>query len=119
MKKQVTKEQFIKAYRSAGLWFVVLYMEAFLIRIDELRDNVLKTKLIEEIYNNGEGPDKDEAGTRTRVNSLLRIIEATRVIEVLKVAIHSTKIKSDFSDAVSKADNLLKRIETGEFIIPE
>ncbi|SFG95829.1 hypothetical protein [Sporolactobacillus nakayamae] len=63
MKKQMFKKQFINAYRSAGLWFVTLYMEAFLRRIDELRDRNKKTKLIEEIYNNGEGPDKDESGT--------------------------------------------------------
>ncbi|WP_035287996.1 hypothetical protein [Clostridium sp. KNHs214] len=91
MKRQITNDQFIKAYRSAGLWFVGLYMEAFLLRIDDLRDDVLKTKFIEEIYNNGQGFDKDESGTRTRVNSLLRIIEGDRVIEALEVVINSSR----------------------------
>lgn len=34
MKESITDKQFINSYRSAGLWFVALYMEAFLLRID-------------------------------------------------------------------------------------
>lgn len=119
MKKHITKDQFITAYRSAGLWFVVIYMEVFLLSINELRDDVLKTKIIEEIYNKGKNSDKDESGTRTRVNSLLRIIEGNRVIEALEVAIHSTRLSNDYPDGINLAKDLLKRIQTGEFIIPE
>jgi hypothetical protein len=76
MKKQITQKQFINSYRSAGLWFVALFMEAFLLRIVEIRDPIRISKLIEEIYNNGQSSDKEEVGTRTRVNCLFRIIEA-------------------------------------------
>lgn len=63
MKESITDKQFINSYRSAGLWFVALYMEAFLLRIDELDDDLLKTKLIEEIYDNGENTfDKEISG---------------------------------------------------------
>ena len=51
-------------------------MESFLLRIDELRDPNNKTRLIEEIYDNGQGFDKDEEGTRTRVNSRLLVFKA-------------------------------------------
>jgi len=117
MKKQISQKQFINAYRSAGLWFVALYMEAFLRRIDELRDRNKKTKLIEEIYNNGEGPDKDESGTRTRVSCLHRIIEAGRVIEALEIAAGSERLRNDFPDAANEAEDLLKRIKSGEVVI--
>lgn len=119
MKKQITQKQFINSYRSAGLWFVALFMEAFLLRIDELHDPYKKTKLIEEIYNNGKGFDKEEGGTRTRVNCLFRIIEAGRVIEALDVAVASARLRNDFRDASNQAEDLLKRIKSGEFVIPE
>jgi len=116
MKNTITDKQFINSYRSAGLWFVALYMEAFILRIDELRGDVLKTKLVEEIYDNGENTfDKDIGGTRTRVNALYRIIKAGRINEVLKLASNSIKLNKDFPEAAKEASYLLKRIETGEF----
>ena len=115
----ISEAQFQKAYRSAGLWFVALYMEAFLLRIDELRDDVKKAHLIDEIYDNGGNADKDESGTRTRVNSLWRIIEAGRVVQALEVAANSDRLKNDFHDAYETANDLLNRINNGEFVIPE
>ncbi|WML52378.1 hypothetical protein RCG17_23845 [Neobacillus sp. PS3-12] len=119
MKKQITQKQFINSYRSAGLWFVALFMESFLLRIDELCDPNKKTKLIEELYNNGQAFDKDEGGTRTRVNCLFRIIESGRIVEALETAAVSERLRRDFPDAANKAENLLKRIKSGEFNIPE
>jgi hypothetical protein len=120
MKKEISKKQFINAYRSAGLWFVGLYMEAFLIRIDELRDNIQRTKLIEEIYDNGENAfDRDIGGTRTRVNSLKRIIEAGRVNEALEEVIKSNRVTRENPEAVKRAKDLLEIIESGELNISE
>jgi hypothetical protein len=119
MKKQMTQKQFINSYRSAGLWFVALFMEAFLLRIDELNDPNKKTKLIEEIYNNGQSFDKNEGGTRTRVNCLFRIIKAGRVIEALDVAVASERLRKDFPDAAKQAEDLLKRIKSGDIAILE
>lgn len=93
-------------------------MEVFLLRIDELRDSNKKTKLIEEIYNNGQGSDKEVGGTRTRVNCLLRIIEAGREIEALEVAVTSERLRNDFPDAAKQAEDLLKRIQCDDFVIP-
>ena len=119
MAKFISESQFQIAYRSAALWFVALYTEAFLLRIHELKDEVFKTKLIEEIYNNGEAFDDKESGTRTRVNSLWRIIESGRTIQALEVAAKSSRLKNDFFDAYETANDLLKRIKTGEFVMPE
>jgi hypothetical protein len=119
MSQSISEAQFQNAYRSAGLWFVALYMEAFLLRIDELRDDVKKTHLIEEIYDNGDNADKYEGGTRTRVNSLWRIIDSGRTIQALEVAINSDRLRHDFRDAYEAANDLLNRIKCGEFVIPE
>ena len=119
MKKKISDKQFIQAYRSAGLWFVALYMEAFILRYDELQDDIKKIYITSEIYNNGNGPDKDEGGTRTRVNSLLRIIDSGRIIEALEVAANSSRLKSDFPNAVKTAVELLSRISSGELVLPE
>lgn len=112
--KQISDKQFTNCYRSAGLWFVALYMEAFILRINELKDSVSKTKFIEEIYNNGDNTfDKDVSATRTRVNCLLRIIESGRVIEALEVVVNS-RLKKQFPEAVYEAEKLLERISTGD-----
>jgi hypothetical protein len=119
MKKNISDKQFVQAYRSAGLWFVALYMEAFILRFDELQDEIKKMYMITEIYDNGDGPDKDEGGTRTRVNSLLRIIESGRIIEALEVAAESSRLMTDFPNAVRTAIELLNRINNGSFVLPE
>jgi len=116
MRKRISDKQFVQAYRSAGLWFVALYMEAFLLRMDELQDEVKKTYLIAEIFDNGNGPDKKERGTRTRVDCLLRIIESERIIEALEIASTSSKIDPQ---AAMTAYELLSRIKTGKFVLPE
>lgn len=115
----ITDKQFQNAYRSAGLWFVALYTEAFLIRIDELKDEIKRTHLVEEIFDNGEGFDKEESGTRTRVNSLWRIIRAGRIIQALEVAVSSSRLQREFPEAAKTACDLLSRIENGSFTVPE
>ncbi len=115
----ITEKQFQNAYRSAGLWFVALYTEAFLIRIDELQDEIKKTHLVEEIFNNGEGFDKEECGTRTRVNSLWRIIRAGRIMQALELAANSSRLHREFPEAANAARDLLSRIENGSFAVPE
>jgi hypothetical protein len=56
-------DQFDNTYNSANPWFVLLYMEAFLIRWDELIDDEKRKLLISEIYNGGDGPDANYTGT--------------------------------------------------------
>lgn len=93
-------------------------MEAFILRINELKDSVSKTKFIEEIYNDGDNEfDKEISATRTRVNCLLRIIESGRAIEALEVVVNS-KLNKQFPEAVYEAEKLSRRIRNGEIIIP-
>ena len=118
MIKKISEKQFKIAYRSAGLGFVGCYMEAFLLRMDELQDKLLKKKLIEEIYDNGENTfDKKIGGTITRVNCLLRIIEAGRVVEALEIVASSKYLLKINPYPVSEAKSLLKRINDGEYCI--
>jgi hypothetical protein len=116
MKKRISDRQFIQAYRSAGLWFVALYMEAFILRMDELQDEVKKTYLIAEIFNNGNGPDKNERSTRTRLDCLFRIIESDRITEVLEIASTSSKIDPQ---AAKTAHELLRKIKAKIFVLPK
>ena len=64
-------------------------------RIDELQDDVKKTHLIEEIYDNYQNADKYESGTRTRVNCLWRIINSEEHL-ILEVAANSNRLRNDF-----------------------
>ncbi|NCB62149.1 MAG: hypothetical protein EOM52_00795 [Clostridia bacterium] len=118
MSQGMSEAQFINAYHSAALWFVAMYMEAFLLRMDELEDTAKKDGLIKEIYAKGGNADKDENGTRARVNALWRIIKSGRVIQVLEIASTSDKLKNEFSEACETAKDLLKRIKNGDFVIP-
>ena len=117
---QMNDEQFEGACNSSGLWFVGMYMEAFLLRLDELEDKNLKSKLIEEIYDNGENTfDKKIGGTRTRVNSLYRIITGNRVVDALESVIKSDRVSKENPQAITDAQDLLKKIEKGEISVYE
>ena len=112
----LTDKQFINAYRSAGLWFVALYMEAFIVRKEAHMDSLAKRKLIEEIYNDGDNTfDKGIDATRTRVNSLIRIIRSGRASEALEIASLSDRLHKEFPEAAETAGDLLLRIDLGKF----
>lgn len=68
MREIISDAQFIRSYRTAGLWFVGMYVEAFLLRFDEVEDDDKRARLIDEIYDNGRNADEDLTGARARVN---------------------------------------------------
>lgn len=116
----ITYLQFEQAYRSAGGWFLALYMEAFLLRIKDLNNDLdNKKKLIDEIYNNGDGPDNDRSGTITRVNAMMRIINGKRVMDALEKAAFSEKLLNEFYEAYETANVLIERINHGAYNLEE
>lgn len=108
---KISNKQFVNAYRSAGLWFVVIYMEPAILRIEELRNLESKNKFIEEMYDNNIG------ATRTRVNCLLKIIKSGRIKEVLQIATNSTRLNNKYPEAIIKAGILLEKIKNNEIDI--
>lgn len=116
-KEPRTIEKIDDDIRSAGQTFLGIRLSDMLGRIVELDDRNLKNKLIEEYFNNQIGTyDEKIGGTRTRVNSAVRIIKAEKVLYALK--------KIDGSDprvlpeAVVNAKETIRKFENGEIILP-
>lgn len=103
--------------RSAGKTFIGLHMANMLQRIDELEDNNSKTRLIQEYFDNQVGTfDNTLCGTRTRVNSVIRIIKADKVLYALKtIGKVSTTV---LPKAVEQANRTIKEIEAGKIALP-
>lgn len=103
--------------RSAGQTFLGLRLSDMLGRINELDDRNSKNKLIEEYFNNQIGTyDKHIGGTRTRVNSAIRIIKAEKVLYALRL-IDGSDIRV-LPEAVVNAKETIRKIENGEIILP-
>jgi len=104
--------------KSAGQSFLGMKMADLLTRVKELDDRSLKNKLIEEYYlNQTEYKDTNIAGTRTRVNSAMRIIRAEKVIFALEQIDGSNPLVSP--KAVAKAKETINKIKSGELKLPE
>ena len=88
----ITDRQFRIACESAGLKFIVDNAKRFASEIEKINHLTYKKKIIDEIYNNGNGPDSKETGTETRVNCLIRIINSGRLDEAIKKASVSKKL---------------------------
>lgn len=118
MKKENRSVENIKNdIRSAGQSFLGIRMRDLLNRIDELDDKDSKTKLIEEYFNNQVGTyDKNIGGTRTRVNSAIRIIKAEKVEYVLSMINGSDE--RVIPEAVQMAKQTLADIYTGKIKLP-
>lgn len=103
--------------KSAGQSFLGLRMADMLGRISELEDNETKKKIITEYYENQVGTyDKNFDGTRTRVNSIIRIIKADKVVYALeKVDGLDSRV---LPEAVEKAKDTIKKIQSGEIKLP-
>lgn len=103
--------------KSAGQTFLGLRMEDLLLRINELDDTDSKKQLIQEYYEHQIGTHDDKFnGTRTRVNSAIRIIAADKVLFALNVITNSNfRVPPD---AVLKASETIAKIERGEIKLP-
>ncbi len=113
-----TDAEILRDIRSAGLSFVGYYMEDLLLRTSELEDKERKKALIEEYYQNQiVTKDSKIGGTTTRVNSVIRIIKADKVVNVLKYIDGSNSQVSEVS--VKKAKETLTKIQNGVIVLPK
>ena len=102
---------------SAGKTFLGQRLSDMLGRIAELDDRNLKNKLIEEYFYNQLGTyDKNIGGTRTRVNSVVRIIKSEKVLYALGL-IDGSDIRVH-PEAVANAKDTIRKIESGEILLP-
>ncbi len=118
--EKVTREnaKILDDIKSAGQIFLAMNMEDLLNRVAELDDIEKKTALIGEYWKKQNGfYDKNSGGTRTRVNSALRIIRADKVLYALKEIVdnHDPRVEQT---AIEKANELIKKIESGEIRLP-
>ncbi len=103
--------------KSAGKSFLGLHMANLLMKIKELDDKILKSKLVGEYHLNQHGYyDKDIGGTRTRVNAAIRIIKAEKVIYALDQIDGSDP--RVLPEAVVKAKETILKIHTEELKLP-
>lgn len=115
--KERADKKILDDIKSAGQTFLGLRMEDLLLRINELDDTNSKKQLIQEYYEHQIGTHDDKFdGTRTRVNSAIRIIAADKVLFALNVITNSNfRVPPD---AVLKASETIAKIERGEIKLP-
>lgn len=115
--KERSDKKILDDIKSAGQTFLGLRMEDLLLRINELDDTNSKKQLIQEYYEHQIGTHDDKFdGTRTRVNSAIRIIAADKVLFALNVITNSNfRVPPD---AVLKASETIAKIERGEIKLP-
>lgn len=115
--KERSDKKILDDIKSAGQTFLGLRMEDLLLRINELDDTNSKKQLIQEYYEHQIGThDGKFDGTRTRVNSAIRIIAADKVLFALNVITNSNfRVPPD---AVLKASETIAKIERGEIKLP-
>ena len=104
----INNEQFKRAYQSAGVGFICRYIAYFIEKKELLEDKEEKRKIIEEIYKDGN--DKYITATRTRVNALLKIIQANRIKDSLEVVINSKQTRKRYPEEVLEAEKLLAEL---------
>lgn len=115
--KERSDKKILDDIKSAGQTFLGLRMEDLLLRINELDDTDSKKQLIQEYYEHQIGTHDDKFdGTRTRVNSAIRIIAANKVLFALNVITNSNFMVPP--DAVLKASETIAKIERGEIKLP-
>ena len=111
MSKQLEKAE--RYLRSAGMSFFVYRIEEILLNINNLTAKEEKSRLIKKYFENQDGYfDKNIGGTRTRVYSVIKIIEENNVEYVLNKIIKSKKASSDI---ITKAKKILEQHFKNDF----
>lgn len=103
--------------KSSGKNYLAIHMEDILSHIDILDDRLLKAKLVESHYKSQRYfSDKNIGNTRTRVNSLIRIIQADKVIYALEQVKSSNSMVKE--EAIEAANETIRKINSGEIKLP-
>ncbi|MGL4850618.1 MAG: hypothetical protein ACRC28_17135 [Clostridium sp.] len=105
---RITEDQFKRAYQSAGVGFICEHIKFFLENRARLEDRDEKRKIIEDIFQNSN--DKYITGTRTRVNALLKIVQADRVNDGLNDILKSKRAKEMYPEALKEVEELLRKL---------
>ncbi|MGL4876116.1 MAG: hypothetical protein ACRC30_15865 [Clostridium sp.] len=105
---KITEDQFKRAYQSAGVGFICKHIKFFLENRTRLEDKEEKRKIIEEIFQNSN--DRYITGTRTRVNALLKIVQADRVNDGLNDILKSKRAKDMYPDALKEMKRILENL---------
>ncbi len=98
----MTDKQFDDAFTAAGGWFILTQYEEILNWTGTVAD------LIDNLYS--KGFDKERTGTRTRVSSVVRLIEDNKGAEALIKIRDSKRINKMHPEARAMASNLLSRL---------
>jgi len=99
-----------RLYRSVGLEFFVDNIEKCLNKFNELKSTKIKESFINELFIT-EKRDSDINGTRIRVNCMIKIIEANKYKDVLKVIELSKRLSYEYR---KKATEMINKIENGK-----
>ena len=111
MSKQMEKVE--RYLQSAGMSFFVYRIEEILLNINNLTAKEEKSRLIIKYFENQDGYfDENIEGTRTRVYSVIKIIEENNVEFVLNKIIKSKKASSDI---ITKAKKILEQHFKNDF----
>ena len=97
----ITDKQFDDAFTAAGGWFILIRFE------DVYNWKEGKEELIDKMY--AKGFDKSKRGTRTRVSSLLRIIEHKRSKDALIKIRDSRAINRIHPEAYEMAKKFIEK----------
>ena len=99
--------------RSAGLWYVGSFMSEFLQNREKWNNPETKAQFIAYMYSNYGVSDSDIAGTRTRVNCVIRIIESNYVEDALRLVLEANEEKLGCEESKINAKETLEEIEKG------
>ena len=97
----ITDKQFDDAFTAAGGWFILTQFE----EVYNWKDG--KEELIDKLF--AKGFDKSKSGTRTRVSSLIRIIEHKRSKDALVKIRDSKTINRVHPEAYEMAKELISK----------
>ena len=95
----MTDKQFNDAFTAAGGWFILTQYQFI------ANSNLDKESLLQKLFE--KGFDAEKSGTRTRLNSTLRIIREGRSKEALEKIRDSKRINADHPEAKAMAEEIL------------
>ena len=106
--------ELIDVCRSAALWYVGSYMLEFIMKREQWENPDTKDAFVHYMFTEYGGGDKDESGTRTRVNAMIRIIESKKVKEALNLVLDADDRKLGCPQAKINAQVTLDWLATGK-----
>ena len=105
--------------QTVGTWYFATFIGDVLVNYKDLQDSVKKQHFMDELQKTAAGGEIAYDSTVSKVNTMLAVIRAGKVIEALQIIVDETNPNKVPQETLECASAMIKYINEGKIPLPD